>query len=254
MIGAMGRSFVHVPIFEFGAAIYDVLTRQGLWREQIAAVLRYLPAAAWARERLRVLDLGCGPGISSFVLAERLGARAEVVGIDIARNMIARARRHHAERYRQLHGVRFEVADATRLRFADARFDLAVGHSFLYLVPDRAAVLAEVRRVLAPGGTLVLMEPHRHGSLLGAAWAARTRVDALWRRPWAATRFVTSMALWRLVSAAAGRLDEPRARVLFERAGFDRLEVHPTLGGLGLHLVGRVDGQPQPERPERRGA
>lgn len=225
---------MRLPIFELGADGYDFLTGERYWREQIARVLDY----AEVRSDLRVLDLGCGPGVSSFVLAERLGPGAEIVGIDLAARMLARAERHHRRRHPELTGVRFERADATALPFEDGRFDLAVGHSFLYLVPDRPAVLAEVRRVLAPGGRLVLMEPSREGSLLEAARHAGG-VRAALRDPFDATRFATAMVLWRLVSGAAGRLDRAEAARLLSEAGFREVAIHPTLGGLGIHCVGR---------------
>ncbi|RME70011.1 MAG: class I SAM-dependent methyltransferase [Planctomycetota bacterium] len=231
---------VRLPIFDLGAAPYDWLTRQALWREQIARVLAHVRGSP-----RRVLDLGCGPGVSAFVLAERLGPDAQVTGIDLSPKMIERAEAHLARRYPQLASrVRFEVADATRTRFEDAAFDLAVGHSFLYLVPDRPAVLREVRRLLAPGGTLVLMEPNARGSLLTAAQRARAHAGELLRRPSAALRFVASMVLWRTVSGAAGRIEPEQARRLLTEAGFDACEIHPTIAGLGLHLVGRVAKRP----------
>jgi ubiquinone/menaquinone biosynthesis C-methylase UbiE len=232
---------VKLPIFDVGARAYDVITAQDHWREQIARVLLHVPASEGPdRDGLRVLDLGCGPGVSSFVLAERLGGGAQVTGVDISKTMIGRAQRHHGRTYAHLGGISFEVADATRMRFGDGSFDLAVGHSFLYLVGDRAGVLREVRRVLAPGGSLVLMEPNAGGSLLAAARRARRHAGELLRRPWSSGRFVTSMALWRVASRAAGRIGREQGRKLFHDAGFRDTEAHPTLGGLGLHLVGRV--------------
>lgn len=224
-------------VFDLGASSYDLLTRQELWRQQIARVLDHLPALASPR---RVLDLGCGPGISAFVLAQRLGRDVEVTGLDISPVMIARARRHHAEQHPALTRVRFVQADATQLPFADGAFDLIVGHSFLYLVPDRPTVLAQARRVLAPGGTLVLMEPSRHGSLVAAGIGAVGRLPQLVRQPWTTSRFLTSMMLWRLVSGAAGRLEPGQVERLFRAAGLEEVTTKPTLGGLGLHCVGRA--------------
>ena len=222
--------------FNLSARAYEVLVHQDYWRTQIARLLDHVSP----REGLRVLDLGCGPGISAFVLAERLGPKATVVGVDLADTMIDRARHHHRTRHARLANVRFEVADATALPLPDGAFDLVTGHSFLYLVPDRPGVLREARRVLAPGGTLVFMEPARGGSLTAAAREASTAAGELWRRPLAASRFTASMVAWRLVSGVAGRLDEAEVRRLFTEAGFVRVECHPTLAGLGLHCVGRT--------------
>lgn len=223
-------------LFEMGAPIYDFLTAQSMWREQIAKVLDYAPT----RRPLRVLDLGCGPGESTFILAERLGPGSTVTGIDLSRSMIARALDHHRRRHPGLEGVHFQQADATRLPFEDGRFDLALGHSFLYLVPDRPAVLREVHRVLAPGGRLVLMEPNAEGSLPRATWKALPNAMVMWRHPIDAPRFAASILLWRLVSAANGQLSGTRAEGLFRDAGFHAVACHPTLAGLGLHCVGEA--------------
>lgn len=226
---------VRLPIFELGASPYDLLTDQALWRDQVLRVLDHVPV----RPR-RILDLGCGPGVSAFALGEHLGAETEIVGIDIAKRMIALAERHHLRDHPHLDRVRFQHADATALPFDDRGFDLAVGHSFLYLCPDRPAVLREVRRVLRPGGTLVLLEPAAEGSLPRAALRAIPEAPVLWRHPLDAPRFLASMVLWRTVSVAAGRLDPHLVDRLFGDAGFVEVYTRPTLGGLGLHCVGRV--------------
>ncbi len=226
---------MRLSIFELGAFPYDFLTDQDLWRQQVLRVLDHV-----AGTPMRILDLGCGPGVSAFALGEHLGDGTEITGIDLAHQMVALAERHHRRRYPHLDRVRFQQADATALPFDDDTFDLAVGHSFLYLVPDRPAVLREVRRVLAPGGTLVLMEPAATGSLRRAALRAAPKAPLLWRRPLDTPRFLTSMVLWRTVSAAAGRLDPHRIARLFDDAGFEDVHCRPTLAGLGLHCVGRV--------------
>jgi ubiquinone/menaquinone biosynthesis C-methylase UbiE len=223
-------------LFNLGSRIYDVMTAQRHWRRQIG---RALDLAAPTMDELRVLDLGCGPGVSTFVLADRLGPRAELIGIDLAHKMIRRARHHQRRRFNRLENVRFERADATRLRFADDSFDLALGHSFLYLVPDRPAVLREALRVLRPKGTLVLMEPNADGSLHRAAFSSLDQLPTALRHPWQVSRFAASMVGWRVVSAGAGRLKATELEDLFHDAGFGEVATHPTLGGLGLHCIGR---------------
>jgi SAM-dependent methyltransferase len=109
----------------------------------------------WAFEQLelgaecRVLELGCGPGLLWARNAERLPAGWQVTLADLSGGMLEEARRNLA-------GVqpafRFVQVDAQALPFADARFDTVIANHMLYHVPDLRRALAEVRRVLRPGG------------------------------------------------------------------------------------------------------
>ncbi len=219
---------------------YEILTSQPHWEEQIALALRHAPDLPAGP---RVLDIGCGYGVSTFVLARALGPDVEVVGVDLSRPMIERAQRLRVARP-EGRRTRFLRADARELPLDGDRFDLAVGHSFLYLVPDRRAVLAELVRVLAPRGRLVLMEPSRDGSLRAAAREALVRgPPRALGRPLASARFGTSMATWRLVSGVAGRMTPSRLEALFAEAGLGEFACHPTLGGLGLHATGVKCGE-----------
>jgi SAM-dependent methyltransferase len=94
----------------------------------------------------RVLDVGSGTGLAARLVARRF-PNAEVVGVDLSGAMVAEARRllpaEHDAR------VRFQVADASELPFADGEFDLVV---LLNMIP----FFGELARVTAPGGTAVL--------------------------------------------------------------------------------------------------
>jgi ubiquinone/menaquinone biosynthesis C-methylase UbiE len=223
-------------IFELGvgAWAYDVLTGQSMWRDQIGRLLDHAPQL---EAEDRVLDLGCGPGVSTFTLARGVDPRVQLEGIDFAEPMINRAREHHAARFPDLENVSFQVADARALPYADNTFHLATGHSFLYLVGDRSAVLGEIFRVLEPGGRLVLMEPARSGSLTRAGLRGARQPGLAIREPVGAMRFAVSMCLWRVFSRVAGRMTPENVRSLFEPAGFVNVQCHPTLAGLGLHVV-----------------
>lgn len=234
-----------------GVTLYEALTSQVFWRDHVASILDH--AGPGSRERPpRLLDLGCGPGASVFVLAERLGPRAEIVAVDVSPAMVERARHLHETRYPHLGNVRFEIEDATALSLPDASFDLVVGHSFLYLTTDRRAVLTEVARVLRPGGRLLLMEPNREGSLWrAAAGLGRRHIAAALRRPIAAGRFAASMVTWRLFGRAARWPRAKELAALLAEAGFEEIAIHPTLGGLGLHCVAaRGPAGRRPPSPE----
>ncbi len=92
------------------------------------------------------LDVGCGEGHNTRLLAEQ-GAR--VTGIDISGNFVRNAR--EAEHERPL-GIRYEIASAVELPFESASFDFAVAFMSLMEIPETELVLAEVFRVLRPGG------------------------------------------------------------------------------------------------------
>jgi SAM-dependent methyltransferase len=100
-------------------------------------------AVAQARPR-RVLEVGGGEGELAERLQNELGV--EVVGIDQSERMVELQRSK---------GVDARVGDVQELPFADGEFDVAVAAWMLYHVPDLDRGLAELARVLAPGGTLV---------------------------------------------------------------------------------------------------
>ncbi len=97
----------------------------------------------------RILDLGCGTGIVARVLRERLGGAARITGLDAAPPMIAMAKSVAPE-------LDFREGNAMALPFADHSFDLILSQQMLQFVPDRALALREARRVLVPGGRLLL--------------------------------------------------------------------------------------------------
>ena len=106
-----------------------------------------------AREGERILDVGCGTGGETRALAPRLGAAGRLVGVDRSATMIAVAR----ERAAGLDlPVEYRVADAHRLPFADGAFDACYATSVLMLVDEPRQVLAEMARVIRPGGRLVV--------------------------------------------------------------------------------------------------
>ncbi len=101
------------------------------------------------RAGLRVLDFGCGPGTISMGLAEAV-APGELHGIDMEESQVAMARA--AATAGGHDNAFFRAGDVTDLPFDDDSFDVAHCHAVLMHVPDTRSVLAEVRRVLKPGG------------------------------------------------------------------------------------------------------
>lgn len=113
-------------------------------------VLRRLAPAAGER----VLDVGCGPGLLSIELARAVGSGGLVRGVDASPEMIEAA----TQRCAGMPHAAFEVADAQKLPFGDAEFDVLVCTQVLEYVPDVERALAEFRRVMRPGARLLLMD------------------------------------------------------------------------------------------------
>ena len=98
-----------------------------------------------------VLDIPCGGGFALRVL--RPSQPVRYVAADISPYMLQRAR-DEARRMQAPDAIEFVEADVTALQFDDASFDLCVTYNGLHCLPDPRAALAELTRVLRPGGTL----------------------------------------------------------------------------------------------------
>jgi ubiquinone/menaquinone biosynthesis C-methylase UbiE len=116
---------------------------------------------AWERERLglrsgqRLLDVGCGLGDAALALAADLGADGEVVGLDASGAMVAGARsRARSAGCR----VRFAAGDALELSEPDGSFDVVRSERTLQWLTDPRAAVAEMARVLRPGGLVSLID------------------------------------------------------------------------------------------------
>lgn len=99
----------------------------------------------------RVLDVGCGTGNTAIAAARR---RAQVTGLDIATNLVARARvRAEAE---GLADIDFQVGDAAALPYPDASFDYVLSTFGAVFLHDQEAAARDLARVARPGGTIAL--------------------------------------------------------------------------------------------------
>jgi arsenite methyltransferase len=109
------------------------------------------------------LDVGSGPGNVTASLARAAGPDGLALGVDISEPMLARAVRGEAGSQ-----VGFLRADAQRLPFRDETFDAVVSIAMLQLIPEPAAALAEMVRVLRPGARMAVMVPTagRAGALM----------------------------------------------------------------------------------------
>jgi ubiquinone/menaquinone biosynthesis C-methylase UbiE len=108
---------------------------------------------SWAGPNpIDALDMGCGTGFLALGLA-RLGHRA--AGVDFAPAMLERAA---AKAATESLTIRLEQADAENLPFGDASFDLVIERHVIWTLPDPTGALLEWRRVIRPGGKIILIE------------------------------------------------------------------------------------------------
>ena len=187
----------------------------------------YLDRTPWTELRLeavrdlldpqpgdRVLDLGCAAGAITHYVST---FGAEPVGIDFEPLAIERARELFP-------GLRFEVADATQLPFADASFDKAVAADFVEHIEDDTfvAMCVELRRVLVPGGLFAIYAPN-----------PRHLIERMKERDFVLAQNPTHIGL----------RDEDHMRRVLERGGFDvvRSEWRPSFFR-GLRSVEKVAG------------
>ncbi len=103
----------------------------------------------------RVLEVGCGSGVFLPLLAQAVGEAGKVLGVDHASAFVQQAR----ERTQQTKWVQVDEGDAYGLPYADDSFDAAHCDRVLMHLDDPSAALAEMRRVVRPGGRVVVAEP-----------------------------------------------------------------------------------------------
>jgi ubiquinone/menaquinone biosynthesis C-methylase UbiE len=115
-----------------------------------------LLAAADLRSGERVLDVACGTGVIARLAAAAVGPTGTVAAIDVAPDMIDVARATPAPSGA---AIDWHVGDAISLPFEDDAYDAVVCQMGLMFMSDRPGAVAEMRRVLAPGGRLVVNTP-----------------------------------------------------------------------------------------------
>jgi ubiquinone/menaquinone biosynthesis C-methylase UbiE len=140
-----------------------------LFRGQGRTLRRRTIALADTRPGESVLDVGCGTGTLALEMARRVGKLAgRVCGIDPGAEQIARARAKAARRHLP---VEFDVAGMERLPFPDATFDVVLSTLMMHHVPApiKRQGLAEIARVLRPGGRLLIADFSRKQDRAGLA-------------------------------------------------------------------------------------
>lgn len=164
----------------------------------------------------RVVDVACGTGVITRLAATQVGPTGSVTGIDVAPDMIEVAKRNPNPGV----NVDWRVADAADLPFDDGSCDVVLCQMGLMFMGDQPAALAEMRRVLAPGGRLAINTPGRIQppfELMEQALVEHISPD-----------------LGPFVRAVFSMHDPDAVAALFQSAGFDRVEATETTATLDL--------------------
>jgi len=136
----------------------------------------------------RVLEVGCGRGVGTEIILDRFGA-AHVTAFDLDPAMVARARRRLGPRIPST--VSLAVGDVSTIDADDATFDAVFDFGIIHHVPDWRTAVAEIARVLRPGGRLFFEEVTRHAL---ERWSDRTFLDHPDLDRFSAAEFVAAVA------------------------------------------------------------
>ena len=217
-------------VFDSVAEKYDLMNDlmsvglHRLWK-------RFAVRATGVRAGMRVLDLAGGTGDLARLFADRVGPQGQVVLTDINGAMLGVGRDRMLN---EGHFIPAVQCDAERLPFVSGHFDCVSIAFGLRNVTHKEAALAEMRRVLRPGGVAAVLEFSHVWAPLAPAYDwysfnVLPRIGKLVAKDDASYRY--------LAESIRMHPDQATLKAMMEQAGFDRVEVHNlTAGVVALHL------------------
>ncbi len=196
------------------------------WRRRAAQLTRLRPGQSG-------LDICTGTGALAARLRARVGPQGRVVGLDLTEAMVAGARRRVAQ-------VEFVVGDAVQLPFADASFDAASMAFGLRNIADHQAALAEMLRVLKPGGRAVILEFSTVSRPLGPWYSLYNRTVI----PVVARLLLGRAGAYQYLTESIAAFPAPMVVSRWLRdAGFEGVRYHRlSLGIVAIHIGFKAHG------------
>jgi arsenite methyltransferase len=180
-------------LFEHFAWLY-IFCREKLFRDDTERMINALWPNETPKAGEKIIELGCGPGFYSCGLAERF-REISVVGVDRSPSQLNWARQKRDAL--GLNNCRFRSDNVLELSHGNGTFDVVVASRLFTVLPNRRRAVAEMYRVLKPGGRCFVAEPR---------WAF-----------WASIPLFTMWLLARLTHSTNGYREPSRARVLATR-------------------------------------
>ena len=161
----------------------------------------------------KILDLGCGNGWATRLLAQAAPG-TQAIGVDVSARMIARADELHSFTIR----ARYDCCPFEALDFGDATFDRAFSMEALYYSTDADRALAELFRVLKPGGVADIVIDCYADNRPSAAWSRLLDLELCFR----------SELEWKAAFEAAGFAEVELRRVIDRRGPGDEADFEPS--------------------------
>jgi ubiquinone/menaquinone biosynthesis C-methylase UbiE len=188
------------------------LCREYLFRDHTPEITSALFPSGAPAGGTRIMELGCGPGLYACRFAKEF-PQITTTGIDLSKRLIRRAR-VRAENL-HLRNCSFSEGDAHVLAELPHSVDAVIVSRLFVIVPDKEAVLAEIFRVLRPGGRCFIAEPT-------SGFATRLPLSAMW-------------LLARLTGSPSDTYREPHQAEVMSRPDFVALVQGPPWASIDLH-------------------